>query len=349
MRRLLRRLGLRVERALDWLWARSHRRGDSAPVIAGYVGYSTPDSLVARGRVLSHVRRHEPRADQSVWINLRQMLSLFLTDEVAGVTVRVPDAGVSAVTDAEGYFTLTVPRAGRSGWLQVPVEIADTPEARAVLPVLATQPGARFGTISDIDDTLMHTGAWSLPRNLWVSLTGNVLTRRVHPDAAELLDRLALRGSPVFYVSSSPWNLHDFLEAIFARAGLVRGPLFLRDLGLSAAEKAPSGHFGHKGRAIDLILAANPGLRFVLIGDTGQHDAAIYAAAAARHPGRILRVVLRNAGREAEPEALAALEEAGVPTDLVQHYGAVMPGGMPRDEAPFAAGSAAVPRAVSAE
>ncbi len=74
---------------------------------------------------------------------------------------------------------------------------------------------------------------------------------------------------------------------------------------------------------IDRILAANPGLRFVLIGDTGQADAPVYAHAAARHPGRIVRVILRVAGKPAAAADVADLRARGVMVDVVTDYGAL--------------------------
>ena len=122
--------------------------------------------------------------------------------------------------------------------------------------------------------------------------------------------------NPVFYVSSSPWNLHDFLDTIFARAGLPMGPMFLRDLGISETQFISGTHGDHKGAAIDAILNANPGLSFVLIGDTGQHDAEVYRDAARRRPGRIRAVALRQPGKRpdrASRAAMAEIEADGIP------------------------------------
>jgi len=109
-------------------------------------------------------------------------------------------------------------------------------DSRADLTTLLPAPNAEFGIISDIDDTLIKTEAWSLSRNLWNSLTGNAHSRYVFPDAIELIQTLHKQINPVFYVSSSPWNLHGFLTEIFDRAGLVRGPKFLRILGISESK-----------------------------------------------------------------------------------------------------------------
>jgi phosphatidate phosphatase APP1 len=307
-RRSARRLALRIERVLDGLLTFKRRR--RPPVIEAYTGYATPETLVARGRVLTHLRRQNPNPRQGWFTNLLQMAALFLTDEVSGVPIRARGGAARAVSDEEGYFTLVLPRDGRgaSGWTEVVARI-ETNEERAALPVLVPGAQARLGVISDIDDTVMHTGAYSLARNLWTSLTGNALTRKVFPDSVALLDGLSEGGrNPVFYVSSSPWNLHRFLEAVFERAGVVPGPMFLRDLGLAGS--VPKGpHGGHKGAAIDTLMAANPDLPFWLLGDTGQHDAEVYLDVARRYPGRVARVALREPGPGPDAHARAAMEE----------------------------------------
>ena len=310
LKRILHSVAWRAEFILDRL--RGQR--DKRRIIEPYVGYATPEHLVVRGRVLASLRRNRPLPTQSLWVNFRQMVSLFLTDEVAGVELTA--RGVSAMSDEEGYFTLLVPRGAEAGWVDIAVGMTGRP-GLTDCPVLVADPGADFAVISDIDDTMLQTGAYSLARNLWTSLTGNAMTRRIFPDAVALMNQLSDGGrNPVYYVSSSPWNLHHFLQAIFAKADLVRGPLFLRDLGLSKSQFITGTHGDHKGGSIDVLMAANPSLDFVLMGDTGQHDAFVYRDAAARHPGRIRAVILREPGPgpDAESrEAMTALAQMGVP------------------------------------
>ncbi len=313
----LTRVGLRAENLAD----RLIRRAREGRVIEPYIGYSTPETLIARGRVLASRRQREVQEDQSAWLNLREMVALFVTHEVADVTVETIDGAHEAVSDAEGYVTLVLPRAGWTG--PVRVQVRGRPESGIDLPVMVPAKDARLGVISDIDDTLMRTGAYSLWRNLWTSLTGNVLTRKVHGDAVDLIAALHDGRNPVFYVSSSPWNLHGFLQQVFRRAGLAPGPMFLRDYGLSETQFITGTHGDHKGAAIDTILGANPDLPFVLIGDTGQHDAEVYLEAARRHPGRVARVILRAPGPGADASDLAcadALREFGVPVFVGRDY-----------------------------
>ena len=259
-----------------------------------YFGHTTPSEIILRGRVLT--RRaieavEELEDDPNLWTNFKSMIALFNTREIADVLISCE--GVNTLSDEEGYFELTLPRAeGKAGWGTHEIHFCDD-KKRTELTALIPSPAAAFGIISDIDDTLIKTDAWSLRRNLWNSLTGNAQTRFVFPDAIKLISKLHSDINPVFYVSSSPWNLHGFLTEIFDRAGLVRGPKFLRDLGISDTKFITGTHGDHKGDAIDAILAANPDLPFILLGDTGQHDAHVYYDAIQRHPNRIQQVILR--------------------------------------------------------
>lgn len=314
LKRRLAQVAAKIERAVERVLVRPR----VAQVIAPYLGYATPTHLVVRGRVLAAQRTDQARTGQSRWRNVQQVLRMFLTDEVADVTVQA--SGVTARSDAEGYFTLMVPRNAQTGWVAVRVTAG---EVTGFCPVFVAGGDADFAVISDIDDTMMLTGAWSLWRNLWTTFTGNVLTRQVFGDAVSLMQVLNDDGrNPVYFVSSSPWNLHDFLREVFDRAGLPRAPMFLRDYGISETQFITGTHGDHKEAAIAAVMAAHPDLRFVLVGDTGQHDPAVYAAAAQRYPGRVAHVILRSAGGIG-PEDLAqvaTLEAAGVTVHIGADY-----------------------------
>lgn len=162
-----------------------------AGVIEPYVGYSTPQGLVARGRVLVSLKGATPKPNQSRLTNARQLLARFFTREVAGVTVTACGSGVTTRSNEEGYFTLNLPAGEHEGgWAEIEAEIGERGESRERLPVRVTGPDAIFGVISDIDDTVMRTGAYSLALNLWTTFTGNSMTREVFEDAVALMLRL---------------------------------------------------------------------------------------------------------------------------------------------------------------
>ncbi|HJW91757.1 MAG TPA: phosphatase domain-containing protein, partial [Anaerolineales bacterium] len=126
---------------------------------------------------------------------------------------------------------------------------------------------------------------------------------------ALLLGRQGRELNPLFYVSSSPWNLYDLLSEFFQLHDIPLGPmLFLRDWGLSREELLPLGHRDYKLRAIESILELAPGLPFILIGDSGQEDPEIYHAVVQKYPQRILAIYIRDVSRDLKrPEAIRAL------------------------------------------
>lgn len=310
LKNLIHRTAVRMENLADRLF---HKTA-SGREIDTYIGYTTPGNIVLRGRVLSKLRHATAASGQSRFANFRQMVGMFFTDEVRGVSVRCGD--VEAVTDEEGYFSILLTNDGRTGW-SIETLTVEGGAAPVQCSVMAPGRDARFLVISDIDDTMLETGAYSLMKNLYTSFTGNAGSRIVFDDAVALMKTLSEDGqNPVFYVSSSPWNMHDFLMDIFERKELVIGPMFLRDLGLSKTKLITQGHGNHKGQSIDRILEANPDLPAILLGDTGQHDAAIYTDVIRRHPSQIIAVGLRTPGAgldQADECDLVALGKTGVP------------------------------------
>jgi phosphatidate phosphatase APP1 len=229
---------------------------------------------------------------------MRRTLGQFFTDELPGVPlrVRVADAVVDVVTDDEGYFlTRLAPSADAltAPWTVGEIELAGpyrglTAHHTAPLEVRVPEPHARFGVISDIDDTILETGVQRLGHMLRQTFTGSALTRTPFPGAATLYQDLAAGGNPVFYVSSSPWNLHSFLVAFLQHRDFPLGPVLLRDLLGTGAGREP------KHVRIHEILELHPELRFVLIGDSGEEDPQVYADIVRSHPDRILAVYIRE-------------------------------------------------------
>jgi phosphatidate phosphatase APP1 len=120
------------------------------------------------------------------------------------------------------------------------------------------------------------------------TFAGSALTRTPFPGAPELYRDLAAGVNPVFYVSSSPWNLYAFLQGFLRHRDFPTGPVLLRDL-----------LGNHEGRArkherIEEVLALNPGLEFVLLGDSGEHDPETYADMVRAYPDRFLAVYIRE-------------------------------------------------------
>ncbi|HEX6246133.1 MAG TPA: phosphatase domain-containing protein, partial [Polyangiales bacterium] len=279
------------------LWRRLARRWRDPVIVLPYLGYGTPRRLTVRGRVLED-EGFAPAADGDTrWRNLVSFYKRLESDEVPGARLRA--RGQEALTDAEGYFRLELDSKAKPGWQQVEVELLHPGNAKAVACVLVPSRRARFGVISDIDDTVVRSNVTSKLRMILTVALSNARTRMPFPGVAAFYRALqkgtgASPFNPVFYVSSSPWNLHDVLTDFLTIQKIPLGPLMLRDWGLTTEGVVPGSNAEHKLDAIRRILGMFPALPFLLIGDSGQEDPEIYHQVVREHPDRIRAVYIRN-------------------------------------------------------
>jgi phosphatidate phosphatase APP1 len=324
----------RVELGFDRLvWGLRRRFGRlGALQIVTYRGFGTSEQVSLRGRVLeaSVLERSLP-ADTRL-VSFRRMLRRFHSHELPEASVRAALGSRNAEgrTDDEGYFELPVSAPeldGAGDWKTAVVEVVAAP-VRGLVPVQATAevlvPSAsvELGIISDIDDTVLQTHVTQKLKMIWVTLSGSAFTRMPFEGTSELYRALWAGASghannPVFYVSKSPWNLYDFLVDFMDYHELPRGPLLLRDMGLRDAPP-----LDHKTASLQLLFETYPKLSFVLIGDSGERDPDIYLAAAARYPGRVRAIYIRDLGGKTSSGAAAV--RASAMRERAQSYGTEM-------------------------
>ncbi len=130
--------------------------------------------------------------------------------------------------------------------------------ARAVGRVLVPPATAKFGVISDLDDTVIVTNVTNrLKMFLTVALL-NEHTRLPFKGVAAFYQALqngasGAENNPIFYVSSSPWNLYSPLTEFLRIHNVPLGALFLKDFG-NHTVFSPGDHQNHKLNSIELIL-----------------------------------------------------------------------------------------------
>ena len=290
--------------------------------ILPYRGHGTNRELFLRGRVLEETSIKRAGQDDAVWLNALNMARRFASDEVAGARVRASFGGLQVETtaDAEGFFDvrfrLAEPLEDTATWHPVELDLLSPPspgggEVRSVGHVLVPR-GAGFGVISDLDDTVVRSSATNVLKMAWIVVRNNAHTRLPFEGVGAFYEALQ-RGkdgdatNPIFYVSSSPWNIYDMLEDFLNVHGVPPGPLFLKDWSPTVLGK----HQDYKLGLIRRLLDTYEDLPFVLIGDSGEEDPEIYLQAVREYPKRIKAVYIRDVTsheRDAEVKALA--EEA---------------------------------------
>ena len=331
LRSHLQNIAINVDDHIDVARRRLHTRlgGNRPRHLAAYRGYADAKGVELFGRVLAEKPVGGPGESDSWWNNLLNTYRRFESDEVPGVPLqlRFRDARFEVVSDGEGYYTATFNTAVPPSdmlWDNATVSLADgtlaTPQ-----PVLQVRDGPGYGIISDIDDTILQSGITNWKVAAQLTFLHNARTRKPLKGVAKFYQALqaGAEGStrtPIFYVSSSPWNLYELLEDFMELNAIPPGPIFLRDLGLDPGKFIKTAGHGHKLERAAQLIERFPQLRWVLLGDSGQADAELYAEAAKRFGHRIAAIYIRDV----DPEADSPLDK-GVDSHIQRVAGTGVP------------------------
>ena len=277
------------------------------PKILPYTGYGS-DSLRVLARAVMAAPDEADSARSLIPERAQRGWHQFFTTQVGylPVTVSIGGTTIETHTDASGYIDLLVEDHGLEPGVHEAL-ITPVAGAGARAPVVIVDPGVRTGIVSDVDDTIVVT--W-LPRPFlaaWNSFVRRTNARQAVPGMAEfyaaLLDDPA---DPVFYLSTGAWNTAPTLEDFIRANGFPAGPLLLTDWGPTPTGLFRSGQ-EHKKTQLRNLLIAFPDIRWILVGDDGQHDPYVYADLAREHPSRVAGIVIR------ELDAVEQVLSHGVP------------------------------------
>lgn len=269
-----------------------------------YIGYGGERFLRVLGRVVlgrrieaeSHVDRAVTAEELAEAVFGQRGWRSYITAPVGYLPVTVHIDGVEhhTKTDRSGYIDVEIRDHGLApGWHDITIA------ARAARPenarVYVVGDDVELGLVSDVDDTVMVT---SVPRPfiaLWNTFIRHGSARKVVPGMAALYDEIVARepGAPTFYLSTGAWNIMPTLVRVLRFGGYPTGPMLMTDWGPTNTGWFRSGQ-EHKRSALRRLRAEFPQIRWVLVGDDGQHDPMIYREFAIEHPDRVAAIVIRS-------------------------------------------------------
>jgi phosphatidate phosphatase APP1 len=292
-------------------------RGAHGVVLQPYRGYGSTERIFVIGRAF---RQRTEGGDDDI----RAVLRRVRRRPVRGARIRCRFYGAEklVVTDRDGYFRVEMSPGGPVPrdrlWHRLELTMLAPARIEAAADVYIPPERARLVVISDIDDTVMHTGVANKAAMLWRLFMQDAESRTVFPGVSHLYRALHAgvsgdEGNPMLYVSRAPWGIYDVLEAFFQRHDIPNGPImFLREWGISWKQPVPRRALDHKQHLIEAMMALYDRMPFVLVGDSGQRDPEIYRRIVEKYGSRVLAVYIRDvAARGPERAAeVAAMAEA---------------------------------------
>ncbi|MEO7988947.1 MAG: phosphatase domain-containing protein [Chryseolinea sp.] len=308
---------------------------DSFATIKVYHGYGHKESLVVYGHVLTSKPEISPRYTNNVVYNVIHLIKLFFVTPLPGVRLQMQwkEQTFETVSEADGFFRFewqsnsTLP----AGWHDLAIHLRDeqnqikaSGNGKVFVPHVT-----QYGFISDIDDTVLVSHSSTTGKKLRVLLTSNPRSRKTFADVVKYYQLLSAAHTepdvpnPFFYVSSSEWNLYDYLNEFFKYNELPKGIFLLNEI-KKWYQLLKLGKTKHQGKLVKLarILQVYPKQRFVLLGDNSQSDPEIYSSIANKYPERIVAIYLRNISKSKEASTqqwMAFIQNKNIPTCLFKH------------------------------
>lgn len=292
-----------------------HRRVDSVlrgrgwqTRIVAHTGYGSPEFARVLGRVLLSRRDDaagEPDARVDAGASSAQLRSAedvrrgwraFITAPAMNVpvTVTLGRKRIHTRSDRSGYIDVKLKDHGLpAGWAEATLTSPDAATVQAAVVLVGDD--QTFGLISDIDDTVIST---SLPRPMiaaWNTFVKSENARHVVPGMATMYRELLARypGAPMVYLSTGAWNTAPTLTRFLRRHGYPPGPLLLTDWGPTNTGWFRSGQ-EHKRACLHRLANEFPHIRWLLVGDDGQHDPRIYGDFARQRPDAVAAIAIRE-------------------------------------------------------
>lgn len=309
------------QKVFSWLWLTKN------PVVKVYNGFGNREKITVFGHVLKLSPLPRKTYSQNILVNIFSLLRSFMVQPAAGAIVRLiwKDETHETKTEWDGFFRFEW-HPGSSiddGWHPVQVQLVKIIKGQNI--IRATGEGVvfiphvhQYAIISDIDDTFLVSHSSRLRKRLHVLLTKNAHSRKPFEGVVRHYQLLAGAGAidnlpnPFFFVSSSEWNLYDFISEFAQKNQLPKGIYLLSQL-KQFREVFKTGQNKHatKFMRIVRIIEAYPEQKFILLGDDSQQDPVIYASVVEHFPGKIQCVYLRH---------VTTKNESNV-TDIVKKFG----------------------------
>ncbi|MBV7411349.1 DUF2183 domain-containing protein [Dermabacteraceae bacterium TAE3-ERU27] len=267
--------------------------------IQPFHGYGTPGKI----RVLAKLLYAPPGSPANFYARpLHDMRGLALrgfrsfTSSVAihhSATVTAGGQRFTVNADRTGIIDAVLPADLPPGECTVEISLGDGSAVSA--PVTVFDPAQPIGIVSDVDDTVVVT---MLPRPLlafWNAFIVHQSSRRVVPGMPALYETLrrTYPGAPFLYLSTGAWNTYPVLRRFLHRNGYPTGPMIMTDWGPTDTGFFRSGR-AHKRDSLRHLARDFPQIRWLLIGDDGQHDPEIYGEFAAELPDSVAGVAIRQ-------------------------------------------------------
>ena len=295
-----------------------------------YRGYVNDQELIVFGHVFKSWAPDKYEIDRRGYRHIKSVYKMFTISPIknARITLRFRDLEVSSKTLDDGYFRFVIPYNEflESGWHPYEVYCQIGTKGIVERGEILKPFKSKLGIVSDIDDTFLISHTHSFWKKLYVLLTQNLNNRKIFDEVVPHYQALSRAGmkeagkfNSFFFVSSSEWNLYEFILQFAALHQLPKAVVKLKKIKTGIGDFLFTGRGGHDHKFIKIkdIISFYPQLEYILLGDDSQKDPDIYERICKIYPRNIRAIYIRQTRskkKRSTMDVLENLEDLGVAT-----------------------------------
>jgi len=292
------------------------------PTVKIYDGYGTPNKFFIIGHVFNNYTDASLTHRNNLWYNFKTLYNLFNVHVLSGIKLNMEWKGryYQTQSEADGFFKFEIDLnesdISAYGWQEYKIYIDDVRNASDTIfqgKIFIPEEYSR-SIISDIDDTIVKSYSTKTYKKLLELMRKNATERSTFEHMSEFLHQFKTHSYGhtynYFYVSSSEWNLYDYIKHVFLINKIPDGILLLNTI-KSLREFYKTGYSGHEGKffRIARLFISFPHMKFLLIGDNSQRDVQIYASIAQKYPDQVLGILIRDIRKSKSIPAQQVLQQ----------------------------------------
>ncbi|OYQ44349.1 hypothetical protein CHU92_02515 [Flavobacterium cyanobacteriorum] len=292
------------------------------PIIKLYRGYANENELIVFGHLFKPNTAGSYEFEKKRLKNARSIIRMFRVKTIPNADVYLEHNGqrIHTKTLSDGYFKFCIPLKEEAGYgwtdYYVSTYSSNGLEVREKGTYIRPFEG-NLGFISDIDDTFLVSHTRNFFKKLYILLWKNINDRKLFEDVVPHYQALSTAGrnnkeerNAFFYVSSSEWNLYNFIVKFTQKHELPRAVLLLKDIKTSLMDffVTGRGNHNHKFDKIKHILEFYPHLQYILLGDDSQQDPFLYEDICKIFPVTVKAVYIRQTSAGKKEKAVKALQ-----------------------------------------
>lgn len=290
------------------------------PYLKVYRGIGSEKIVLIHGQLFKGLSLEREKPSKRVFRNALEMLKRFVISPwpERRVSIELDGKTYFTETDETGYFSIEIQQSLSAGWNEFTV-VFGTGDDRVQKNGEVFIDDIKNALISDIDDTILVSHATSPLKKLYLLITRNHEQRKPFEGIAASYCEMAEKNVNFFYVSSSEWNLYDFILSFCEHHNFPKGVFFLQDIKRwKELIKSGGGDHQHKEDKIRFLLHLFPNMKVHLVGDSGQKDIFIYQRIAEAFPKQVRSVHIRDVRKKNRKNTQKQFEKfpEGIKTEL---------------------------------